>query len=309
MAACLTFKRRRNPEVLDSSWFWLCSCFARLSRYKVLLLKPHLRDMLALARRRRAIQLFNYIQWFVGFSWFFFKIRCLISANDVTPEFYICACMEWYGLWFTVILLTKMRLIEIGRMWRNLHLLKAATKHREKAGIWGFVGLEWWSQWGNFWIFLAAVGPVKLVFLLEAQACSSRNLLTYCSSAEFGSNMFLDNVWQAQASFLQTTCRIQMRKTMRRASWACLGLFGAPFLQIHIMSHWFHRFSDCASGGGQAAVLGMVMLVMRCLAVIGDVLRLSHFHRQGALGYGWQLGPHYVFLPNFHVVLVWIMLI
>ena len=38
--------------------------------------------------------LFNYIQLFVGFSWFFFKIRCLISASDVTPEFYICACME-----------------------------------------------------------------------------------------------------------------------------------------------------------------------------------------------------------------------
>ena len=154
MAACLTFKRRRNPEVLDSSWFWLCSCFARLSRYKVLLLKPHLRDMLALARRRRAIQLFNYIQWFVGFSWFFFKIRCLISANDVTPEFCICACMEWYGLWFTVILLTKMRLIEIGRMWRNLHLLKAATKHREKAGILGLCGtgmMKSMREFGYFW--------------------------------------------------------------------------------------------------------------------------------------------------------------
>ena len=102
--------------------------------------------------------------------------------------------------------------------------------------FWGYVELEWWSHWGIFWIFSAAVGPVQLVFLLEAQACSSRNLITCCSSAEFGSNMFLDNVWQAQASFLQTTCRIQMRKTMRRASWAFLCLFEAPFLQIHIDS-------------------------------------------------------------------------
>ena len=47
-----------------SSWFWLCTCFARLSRYKVLLLKPHLRDMLALARRRRAIQLYSIIRRF-----------------------------------------------------------------------------------------------------------------------------------------------------------------------------------------------------------------------------------------------------
>ena len=67
---------------------------------------------------------------------------------------------------------------------------KASRKGRDLRALWD------WNDEVNegIWIFLAAVVPVKLVFVLEAQECSSRNLLTYCSSAEFGSNMFLDNV-------------------------------------------------------------------------------------------------------------------
>ena len=83
-----------------------------LCRYKVLLLKPHLRDMLASARRQRA---------FMGFPCFFHDQ--MIFASDVSNKKHMkCAKCDSTD-------------DEIGRTWRNLHLLKAATEHREKAGI------------------------------------------------------------------------------------------------------------------------------------------------------------------------------
>ena len=59
-------------------------------------------------------------------------------------------------------------------------------------------------------------------------------------TAELGSNMFPDSAWQARALYLQMTCRLQMRKTMRRAS-SCrffLVLFGSFrffLVDLHVM--------------------------------------------------------------------------
>ena len=181
-----------------------------LCRYKVLLLKPHLRDMLASARRRRAIRCYSML--FVGFSsWSDVWYLQVMSLENFTHAF---AWNDW-----NVILLTKMR-------WAGCEgsftFSKPPQSIAKRQGFWGFVGLEWWSQWGNLWqqLDLLSQSFCDKLKNVQPESCSR--------TAELGSNMFPDSAWQARALYLQMTCRIQMRKTMRRAS-SCrffLVLFG-----------------------------------------------------------------------------------
>ena len=183
---------------------------AWLSRYKVLLLKPHLRDMLASARRRRAIRCYSML--FVGVSsWSDVWYLQVMSLENFTHAF---AWNDW-----NVILLTKMR-------WAGCEgsftFSKPPQSIAKRQGFWGFVGLEWWSQWGNLWqqLDLLSQSFCDKLKNVQPESCSH--------TAELGSNMFPDSAWQARALYLQMTCRIQMRKTMRRAS-SCrffLVLFG-----------------------------------------------------------------------------------
>ena len=173
---------------------------AWLSRYKVLLLKPHLRDMLASARRRRAIRCYSML--FVGVSsWSDVWYLQVMSLENFTHAF---AWNDW-----NVILLTKMR-------WAGCEgsftFSKPPQSIAKRQGFWGFVGLEWWSQWGNLWqqLDLLSQSFCDKLKNVQPESCSH--------TAELGSNMFPDSAWQARALYLQMTCRIQMRKTMRRAS-------------------------------------------------------------------------------------------
>ena len=176
-----------------------------LCRYKVLLLKPHLRDMLASARRRRAIRCY---------SWVFIHDQMFDICKWCHSRILHIAWNDW-----NVILLTKMR-------WAGCEgsftFSKPPQSIAKRQGFWGFVGLEWWSQWGNLWqqLDLLSQSFCDKLKNVQPESCSH--------TAELGSNMFPDSAWQARASYLQMTCRIQMRKTMRRAS-SCrffLVLFG-----------------------------------------------------------------------------------
>ena len=97
-----------------------------LCRYKVLLLKPHLRDMLASASRRRAIRCY---------SWVFLHDQMFDMCKW-------CHSNDW-----NVILLTKTR-------WAGCEGSFTFSKPQsiaKRQGFWVFVGLEWWSQWRNLW--------------------------------------------------------------------------------------------------------------------------------------------------------------
>ncbi|CAL1144183.1 unnamed protein product [Cladocopium goreaui] len=95
---------------------------------------------------------------------------------------------------------------------------RASRKGRDFGALWD------WNHEVNEGIF-----GTRCTCLVNLSATSSRMFnQSPAHTAELGSNMFPDSAWQARASYLQMTCRIQMRKTMRRAS-SCrffLVLFG-----------------------------------------------------------------------------------
>ena len=163
--ACLTLKRCCKPPQTCSSWFWFpMSCFAWLSRYKVPLLKPHLRDMLASARRRRAFRCFSWVclhdQMFDICKW------CKQQRHTT------CA---WNVIILTI--LTKMR-------WAGCEGSFTFSKPQsiaKRQEFWGFVGLEWWSQWGNLWqqLDLLSQSFCDKLKNVQPETCSHK--------AEFGS--------------------------------------------------------------------------------------------------------------------------
>ena len=124
---------------IDRCLYKVVGLMTCLCRYKVLLLKPHLRDMLASARRRRAIWCYSML--FMGVSsWSDVWYLQVMSLENFTYAF---AWNDW-----NVILLTKMR-------WAGCEgtftFSKPPQSIAKRQGFWGFVGLEWWSQWGNLW--------------------------------------------------------------------------------------------------------------------------------------------------------------
>ena len=124
---------------IDRCLYKVVGLMTCLCRYKVLLLKPHLRDMLASARRRRAIWCYSMLFMDVS-SWSDVWYLQVMSLENFTHAF---AWNDW-----NVILLTKMR-------WAGCEgtftFSKPPQSIAKRQGFWGFVGLEWWSQWGNLW--------------------------------------------------------------------------------------------------------------------------------------------------------------
>ena len=85
---------------------------------------------------------------------------------------------------------------------------RASRKGRDFGALWD------WNDEVNEGIFGSS-----WTCLVSLSATSSRMFnQSPDHTAELGSNMFPDSAWQARASYLQMTCRLQMRKTMRRAS-------------------------------------------------------------------------------------------
>ena len=134
--------------------------------------------------------------------------------------------------------------------------------------FWGYVELEWWSHWGIFWIFLAAVGPVQLVtlvFLLEAQECSSRDLLTYCSSAEFGSSMF---PWQCVTGTGFVSPHDLPPSDEEDDEEGQLGQLVSVWSPISADSHWFPDLDS------DVACLGVLFGWLSCDALAGTTHNL-----------------------------------
>ena len=201
---------------IDRCLYKVVGLMTCLCRYKVLLLKPHLRDMLASARRRRAIWCYSML--FMGVSsWSDVWYLQVMSLEDFTHAF---AWNDW-----NVILLTKMR-------WAGCEGTFTFSKPPQSiAKRQGFWGLWDWNDEVNEGVFGSS-----WTCLVSLSATSSRMFnQSPAHTAELGSNMFPDSAWQARASYLQMTCRLQMRKTMRRASSARVGSFWFFLVDLHVM--------------------------------------------------------------------------
>ena len=172
-----------------------------LSRYKVLLLKPHLRDMLALARRRMAIRCYSML--FVGFSsWSDVWYLQVMSLENFTHAFY---WQRW-----------DRQDVKESSPSQSRH--RASRKGRDFGALWDWNDEVNEGIFGSSWTCLVSLSATSSRMFNQSPA----------HTAELGSNIFPDSAWQARASYLQMTCRLQMRKTMRRAS-SCrffLVLFG-----------------------------------------------------------------------------------
>ena len=203
---------------IDRCLYKVVGLMTCLCRYKVLLLKPHLRDMLASARRRRAIWcyslLFLHDQMFDICKWCHLRILHMRLHGTIGTWFY---WQRWDGQ-------------DVKEPSPSQSRHRASRKGRDFGALWGWNDEVNEGIFGSSWTCLVSLSGTSSRMFNQSPA----------HTAELGSNMFPDSAWQARASYLQMTCRIQMRKTMRRAS-SCrffLVLFGSFWfflVDLHVM--------------------------------------------------------------------------
>ena len=195
---------------IDRCLYKIVGLMTCLCRYKVLLLKPHLRDMLASARRRRDIRCY---------SWVFLHDQM----------FDICKCchsrilhMRLHGTIETWFYWQRWDVQDVNQSSPSQSRHRASRKGRDFGALWDWNDEVNEGIFGSSWTCLVSLSATSSRMFNQSPA----------HTAELGSNMFPDSAWQARASYLQMTCRLQM-KTMRRA--ARVGSFWFFLVDLHVM--------------------------------------------------------------------------